>query len=275
MPSPFPGMDPYLEAPDIWPDFHEHFASEIGATLNVVLPAPYFAQLESRPEVGVSGETPRRRIVPDVSVQRAPAGSKTTGAAVLDQPRTELSEFLEITVASEPLRHQYIEIRDSSRDHQLVTLIEIVSPSNKRSGPDRHAYVAKQQEVLASDASLIEIDLHRRGTPVVAVPEIIDAIGQLGPSPSYLVSINRAWRRNASLAYQVFPFHLQEPLPCIPIPLREGESEPLLDLQFVFQRTYDRGPYARGAVDYTKPPDPPLSDEDAAWAADQVRSSQH
>src|SRR6266404_5554762 len=108
MPSPFPGMDPYLEAPDIWPDFHDHLASEIGAHLNQILPPQYFARLEMRPEIGIS----------------------------------------EVRVVREPFRHHYIEIREADREHKLITLIEILSPSNKRHGPDRECYEQKQQEVL-------------------------------------------------------------------------------------------------------------------------------
>src|SRR6266542_250856 len=108
MPSPFPGMDPYLEAPDIWPDVHEALATEIRAVLNALLPMPYYARLELRPEEA-----------PDIIV----------------------SEDFGTTVRDEALRHSYIEIRDPTRGHHLVTLIEIVSPSNKRPGADRRAYL--------------------------------------------------------------------------------------------------------------------------------------
>lgn len=69
MPSPFPGMDSYLEAPDIWPDFHSGLAGEIRVELNSSLPPPYYARLEMRPEVGIVEESGyARRIVPDVAV---------------------------------------------------------------------------------------------------------------------------------------------------------------------------------------------------------------
>ncbi len=93
-------------------------------------------------------------------------------------------------------------------------------------------------------------------------------LGQIEPPADYVVLVNRAWRR---LAYQVFPFTLREPLPCIPVPLKQGEAEVPLDLQFVFNRAYDGGPYRLGAVDYTQPPDPPLSGDDAEWAERLLR----
>src|SRR5438876_54123 len=138
MPSPFPGMDPYLEAPDIWPDFHEALASEIRAALNQSLPAPYYARLEMRPEVGIVEDGGyRRRIVPDVAIVRPPrAPAEQSGVAILEAPRAIISPSFEVNVASESIRHPFVEIRDPSRGHRLVTLIEIASPSNKRPGPD-------------------------------------------------------------------------------------------------------------------------------------------
>ena len=84
----------------------------------------------------------------------------------------------------------------------------------------------------------------------------------------YLAAVNRAWQRGAELQYQLFPVRLEESLPCITVPLRDGLAEPPLDLQYVFQLAYDGGPYTRGAVDYDRPPDPPLRLELADWMKD-------
>jgi hypothetical protein len=189
-----------------------------------------------RPEVGIIGDEVQRRIVPDVSI-----------------------------------RHHFVEVRDSTRGHVLVTRIEIVSPSNKRSGVDREAYETKQQEVLHSDASLVEVDLLRTGRPVVGGPHVIESAKSMEPVPDYLVVVSRAWQRGARLGYQLFPFLLRESLPCITIPLRVGEAEVPLDLQYVFNRAYDGGPYRRGAVDYAGPADPPLLPEQMAWAEGLLR----
>ena len=269
MPSPFPGMDPYLESPDVWPDFHDRFAEHISAELNRTLPAPYYARLELRPEVGIIGEEEQRRIVPDVCIQE-PAWPRSTptseAVAVLNGPRTEASSSVEITVPSEPIRHHFVEVRDSKRGHVLVTLIEIVSPSNKRSGVDREAYEAEQREVFHRNVSFVEVDLLRAGRPVVGGPHLIQSVNKLEPAPDYLVVVSRAWQRGARLGHQLFPFTLRDSLPCITIPLREAEVEVPLDLQYVFHLSYSGGPYRRGAVDYTTPPDPPLVSEHVAWA---------
>src|SRR5947209_17827411 len=113
-------MDPYLEAPDIWPDFHDRLAGQISAELNRALPPPYYARLEMRPEVGIVDEGGyTRRIVPDVAVVRHPRPPSVSppgaGAAVLERPRTEVSRSIEVSLSSEPLRHGFVEIRDPTR----------------------------------------------------------------------------------------------------------------------------------------------------------------
>ncbi len=225
MASPFPGMDPYLEGPQIWPDLHHAFAAEMRNQLNQTLPNRYYARLDMRPEL------------------------------------------------AEPIRHHFAEIRDSSQGHKLITLIEIVSPSNKRPGADRKSYERKQREVLDSDANLVEIELVRDGRRVLPDLRLEELIDDSPQPPAYVVLVNRAWRRGpGASAYQVFPVSLREWLPCIPVPLKEGEEEVALDLQFVLNRAYDSGPYRRGAVDYAAPPpEPALGDEDAAWAAELTR----
>ena len=100
-----------------------------------------------------------------------------------------------VALPNEPLRHHFVEIRDASRGHALVTLIEIASPTNKRPGPDRRAYEAKRREILDSDTSLIELDLLRGGQPLIARPLVIEAAARLEPRPDYLVAVNRAWKR--------------------------------------------------------------------------------
>jgi hypothetical protein len=192
--------------------------------------------------------------------------------AVLSAPRTTISRSVVVTVRSEPIRHAYVEIRDPSRGHALVTLIEIVSPSNKRRGPDRRAYLQKQGEVLESDANLIELDLLRGGERLLADLEVQAWVANVQPPPDYLVLVNRAWQRaDAIRAFQIFAIPLAEPLPVIPVPLRQDQEELPLDLQFVFNRVYDAGPYRRGAVNYGQPPEPPLVGENAAWAEQRLR----
>jgi hypothetical protein len=277
MPSPFPGMDPYLEAPRIWPDFHHALATTVQGALNRALPRPYYARIEMRPEIGIVGDDDGpRSIVSHIAVVKPirPAGAATLarsasegsgGVAVLDRPQSAISPSLRMRVPNEPLRHHFVEIRDASSGHALVTLIEIVSPSNKRPGPDRRAYEAKQREILQSNTSLVELDLLRGGEGIVGGPAIVEAASRLQPRPDYLVGVSRAWLRGAELDYELFSVRLDEPLPCIPIPLRKGGAEVPLDVQYTFQQAYDGGPYSRGAVDYRTAPDPLVRSELADW----------
>jgi hypothetical protein len=225
-----------------------------------------------RPEVGIVGLEEPRRVVPDVAIARPrrPATAGEADLAVLEGPRTDVSASIRVRVPNESLRHHFVEIRDASHGHALVTLIEIVSPSNKRPGVDRRAYEEKQQEIMDSNTSLIEVDLLRAGQPVIGGPAVIESASRLEPPPDYLVGVNRAWQRGAKLEYELFSVRLEWALPCIPVPLREGENEVPLDLQHVFDQAYDSGPYTRGAVDYSKPPDPPVRPDLADWSAQRL-----
>lgn len=278
--SPFPGMDPYLEAPDIWPDFHDRLATTLSAMLNVQLPAPYYARLQKRPELGiVLGAGTLQRIIPDVTILRHPqpemqpaAGTTAgVGVAVLDRPRTEATAGVEVRIHTDPFQHRFVEIRDAGRGHKLVTRIEIVSPSNKHPGPDRRAYETKQRDVLNSDANLIELDLLRSGRRLLPYPDLVAAVDTL--APDYLVLLNRsALRQGNWMDYTLYPIRLREPLPCIPVPLTGQDPDVLLDLQVAVNRVYREGPYAR-AVDYSGEPEPPLSEADVAWADELLRAA--
>ncbi len=275
MPSPFHGMDPYLEAPDIWPDLHDSLASEIRAVLNASLPTPFYARLEMRPEVGIVEEGgTSRRIVSDVAVVRPPPRGQGPQAAVAEAPRRTISPSSSVTIRVEPHRHLFVEVRDPARGHELVTMIEIVSPSNKRRGADRRSYSQKQGEVLDSSANLIELDFHRGGQRLLPHPLLEEYVDQLEPPPDYLVLVNRGWLRiGAATDFQVFSILITDPLPCIPVPLRQGIEEVPLDLQFVFTRAYNAGPYRRGAVDYERPAEPPLQGERVTWAERLLREA--
>jgi hypothetical protein len=170
---------------------------------------------------------------------------------------------------SDPFQHRFVEIRDAERGHKLVTLIEIVSPSNKQPGPDRRAYEAKQEEVLASDANLIELDLLRSGRRLLPYPELEAAVETLGAD--YLVLLNRsALRQGNWMDYTLYPIRVQEMLPSIPVPLMGDDPDVLLDLQIAANQVYREGPYAQ-AIDYAVDPTPALNEEDATWLNERLR----
>jgi hypothetical protein len=262
-------MNPWLESPYLWPDFHNRFAFVISNALNEVLPKPYYARLEMRPEVGVveDDEGYVRRIVPDVSVVRLPGKGSATAVA---EPESAISDSLLVSITSETIEHPMVEVRDPSQGHQLVTLIEIVSPANKIHGPDRDSYFKKQAEVLASSASLVEIDLLRGGKHLFSAPELFNTIARYSKRADYVALVNRSWKR---LDYQIFPMSIMDPLAVIPLPLRKGQAEVKLNLQSFFATAYASGPYSRGAVDYSKSPHPPLPADLEAWAAECLQNA--
>lgn len=156
--------------------------------------------------------------------------------------------------------------------HEVITLIEILSPANKQPSKDRDSYLMKRADILASKTSLIEIDLLRSGSRDILGPEVEQHLAQYEPPLDYLALVQRAWKRGPKFRYQFFPIRLVNILPVIAVPLRESDREATLDLQFAFQQTYDRGPYRRGAVNYDTPPKPELPLPLATWAQEQINN---
>lgn len=268
MPSPFPGMDPFLESPAHWPDLHDRLAASISAYLNESLPRPYYAQLANREQVGVFTEDKVRRIIPDVAIGRFERATRfetsETATAVLERPRSDLSEFeiYEVIVDRETLR--FVEVRDAKRGHEIVTVIEIISPSTKQPGRDLDDYLKKRTELLESTTSLIEIDLLRKGRRLWAGMSLEQQFQRTMRPTDYVAVVNRGWDRPRDITYRIFRAPLQSSLPVIPVPLRQGEAEIPLDLQFVFNRAYREGPYSR-SIDYSMLQDADLPDELTDW----------
>jgi Protein of unknown function (DUF4058) len=248
MPSPFPGMNPYIERASVWHDFHErwipHAADLIGAQ---VLPR-YFVRIDEqmyihmlpleerrfvgRGDVLVSALTPARTgTVATTPVLEAPA---EVGVPVID---TEGLSFLEIRD------------RDSL---ELVTVVELLSPSNKYAGPDREQYLAKARKLQQNWVHFVEIDL-LRGGPRMPWLDM--------RACDYCAVVSRYEQRPKA---DFWPIQLRDRLPEIPIPLRHGDADARLDLQQALHRIYDAAGYAYHI--YSGPPEPPLSAADAAWA---------
>jgi Protein of unknown function (DUF4058) len=244
MPSPFPGMDPYLESPDWFPNLHDGLITFLVGALMRRLPEPYYAR--SRQHVWL--EYTHRQIEPDADVLHSGLGASgwrggRGGVAVAEE--VELAEPVVIPVERiehDPLEEPFVEIhrRDGS-DDRLVATLEVVSPAEKTPGnPGREKYLAKQREILAGQAHLIEIDLLRGGTHVTAVPREL-AVARAGAF-DYHVCVHRFDRPDE---FFVYPIRLEQRLPGIAIPLLPGDPDIPLSLQTVFDRAYDEGPYSR------------------------------
>ena len=270
MPSPFPGMDPYLESPDWFPDLHDGLITFIKALLQERLPPSYYARSTQR----VWLEVEHRRIEPDVDVLRT-SGAHTGfsepvgGRVAVAEPVT--AEPVVVTVesmAGDPFEEPYLEIRRrQGTDDVLVASIEILSPSNKTQGnTGRVKYLAKQADILNSPVHLIEIDLLRGGTHTTAVPKDL-AVARAGAF-DYHVLVHRFERLTE---FFVYPILLQCKLPTLAIPLLPGDPDIPLDLQAAFDRAYDGGPYRR-VVRYGEDPIlPPLRPDQAEWVNSTLR----
>ena len=256
MSSPFPGMNPYLEASDEWPTIHNGMIYVLAEELNRNLPGDYVARTDARLYL----EEPKRGIIPDVALLKRPrpvAASRQGGVAMLE--RESEAEPETFTVLPLEISESFINIRTLTKPRRITTVIEILSPANKSGGAGRRAYLQKQREVLESDANLLEIDLLRRGRHTVAAPR--EGILEFG-TWDYLACLNRAAVRET---YEFWRIGLRQRLPRLRVPLSEGEPDASLDLQAAFDRVYDAGRFME-ETDYNAPPLVPLAGEDAAWA---------
>lgn len=251
MPSPFPGMDPFLEDQE-WTDFHASFITAIRDALNPRMAPSYLARVERRVYLEHHLQDPedRRAMIPDVSILQDPSA-----AALSEQPDAaeDVAAVECLLPMPEEQRESYLEIR-LQETREIVTVIEVLSPNNKRPGSDgRREYLSKRQAVLESRSHLVEIDLLLGGRR----PPII---GQWPPG-DYAALVSRSPRRPKA---DIYAWSLRRALPSIPVPLKGTDPEIPLDLQEVFSALYDRARYDL-SLDYRRPLSAPLSEEQAAW----------
>jgi hypothetical protein len=254
----FPGMDPYLEDPQIWPGVHAAMVVYIRDHLQPLLRPRYIAAVEER----VFVEGPDRDIIPDLWLKRNCPGEEGATAAV-----AEADAPVVVQVSPLEVHEAYVTILDRQSGQRVITVIEVVSPTNKFAGPGQVSYLAKQREVLRSETHLVEIDLLRAGPHVLAVAEWA-ARGR--GAYDYLVCVNRA--QGARDHYELYPRALRERLPRIRLPLAGGDPDVTLDVQAVLTQTYDSGSY-RDRLDYDAPCHPSLAANDQAWATQRIQEA--
>jgi hypothetical protein len=257
MPSAFPGMDPYLESPAIWEDFHASLAAEIRDQLTPKLRPRYFAALVPRVTYEEVAIEEKRAMKPDISIHRV--SDRAPGAemvAIAPAPVTG-------RVAMElPVNLYTVEIHETATGI-LVTAIEILSPVNKRPNHEAYEdYQRKRRALLRSAVHLMEIDLLRGGHR----PPLETA----WPSAHYAVLLSRSERRPS---IEIWPLGIQAPIPLLPVPLKAPDSDAPLDLGQAIQAIYDRAAYDM-RIDYSQPPPKPeLSSEDTQWLDAHLQSA--
>jgi Protein of unknown function (DUF4058) len=242
MPSPLPGMNPFLESPDLWSEFHSRMIVAIADALDTTLSQDYRVAVEKRVYLSQGEETILIGI-PDVSVTATLATARTA-TAIAAEPMV-----VEIPLAEE-VQERYLEIREIATG-RVVTVIELLSPKNKRPGDGRDAYSQKRQRILLSQTHLVEIDLLRSGDPLPMVG---------GVTSNYRIMVSRSDHRPKA---QLYAFNLPQPIPAIEIPLAAGTSVTLA-LQPLLHQVYDRARLAL-SINYQQPPVPKLPADDWAW----------
>ncbi len=248
MPSPFPGMDPDWEHPGLWPSFHSGMVNQIMGQLNRKLPSNYVASLEPRIEIGVVDVDEPIAICPDVAVTEGPQISQTRVIAATIAAPVEIP-----TVVRERMKVTAVHVRYTPVD-RLVTVIEILSPINKRrSNPEHREYLNRRNTLLNTSTHLMEIDLLRKG-------ERVEMSAPLPPAPYYVI-LSRASRRPIC---EVWPVQLGTPLPTVPVPLLKDDPDVALNLQQALADAYAQARYER-RIDYNRPPAGPLTETETGW----------
>lgn len=256
MPSPFPGMDPYLESQRNWTGFHHGLADEISAQLNRRVRPAYYARPMTYTTYDVIeiAEPATRVIYPDVGVWNTPSRAASSAATspatamAIDPPQAQSIARIEAQV-----RLANVEVRAVGTD-RLITAIEILSPINKRPGRERDKYLRKLSELMRSDVHVMEIDLLRTGQRTPLETPL--------PEASYYVTLSRENRRPY---VDIWAIQLAQRLPVVGVPLSRPDPDAPLDLGAIVREVYERGGYDV-SIDYRQPvPLPTLAETEQLW----------
>lgn len=253
MVSPFPGFNPYLEHPAIWPGIHHWLIIGLAGYLSPQLRPQYRVAVEVRMYETI-GEQSLLVGIPDVAINRAkrdqtPDSQKTLSGSIA----TIQSKPQRVTVpVAETVKQGYLEVREVSTG-QVITVVEILSPVNKRTGKGRQQYEDKRNRILNTQTHLVEIDLLREGKPMMFLGKIVES--------DYRILVSRGDCRPQA---DLYGFDLQDPVPAFPLPLKKPDENVLVNLEELLQNIYDQGGFDL-AIDYRQPPNPPLSSENSVW----------
>lgn len=236
----FPGMNPYLEPPELWTEVHSWLIVQLARSLNPILKPKYRAAVEKwlYSESLLVG-------IPDVAVFQPMNRVEQTATKTAPQP-------VKVNVPmTEEIQESYLEIRQAGTG-QVITVVEVLSPKNKRGGEGRDKYNTKRTKILDSQTHLVEIDLIRVGEPQPISIQV---------QSNYRILVSRAEERPEAALY---PFNLRDAIPQFQLPLLAREEEPWIDLKELLDEIYDEAALDL-AIDYSIQPIPPLSVGDFQW----------
>ena len=254
--NPFPGMNPYLENPGLWPDVHHSVIVKLRDYLAPRLRPDYRVTIQERVYVTADPNSAGGDLrMPDVAIlpaaatptrDRAAGGLALADPVVVQLPEMELEKQLYLEV-----------VRVGTRE--VVTAIELLSPTNK-AGSGRRIYQTKRAQVLYSMTHLVEIDFLRAGEPMPLLTQM--------PASHYRILIADA-RRTEHIA-NLYPFGVHQAIPNVVMPLAKGDEGIAVDLQAAIDDVYQSGSFDLD-IDYEQDPEPPLSGDDCAWLDQLLR----
>lgn len=254
MSRPFPGMDPFLEGPAAWLDFHLRFINSWAEAIAEQLPSEYEANLGERVYLVEMDPDTRKLVYPDIGVSAGQSSAPASPATA-----TGLATLEPVTVPLEVIdgpREAFIEILHGP-DRELVTVLELLSPANKHE-PGRTEYLSKRGALIRQNVHLVELDLLLGGQRLPLARPL--------PPADYYYLLARAEER---FDCRVYFWNLPQRLPTLPVPLRPPDADLGIDLAAVFATTYERGRFGRRLA-YAKPCPAPLRPEQQRWAAEVV-----
>ena len=263
--NPFPGMNPYLEVSYLWPGVHNSIIVGLRNFLSPRLRPEYSVSMQERVQIsdepGANGSGGGGFRIPDAAVLSVGAPTGATPGGALRFPAPQLDEDNAIAVQLPPtelFREYYLEMRRVS-NHEVVAVIELLSPSNK-TGSGRESYLAKRAAILYSPTHLVEIDLLRAGPRM----PVIGAV----PDTHYRILVASA-RRTDSIA-AMYAFGIRDAIPDFVLPLAQDAEGIAVNLNAIVNQVYADGSYDLD-IDYAQDPEPPLSDDDCAWIDQLLR----
>jgi len=256
MPSPFPGMNPYLENPELWTEFHTWLMVALAEKILPHIRPKYRVAVIKRVYQIIDNNSVLIGI-PDVIIARSlkPTNQKSSNIAVASPPVKPVTVNIPIP---EEIRETYLEVREIATG-EVITVIELLSPKNKRQEEGRKAYQTKRLQILGSSTHLVEIDLLRGGE---AMPILDNNI-----KSDYRILVSRSQTRPKA---ELYPFNLPEAIPAFFLPLQKEDIEPLVDLQNVIQDLFDRAGLDL-AIGYNSEPVPPIQEPDLIWVSELLK----
>ncbi|MEM7127282.1 MAG: DUF4058 family protein [Chloroflexota bacterium] len=255
MSYPFPGMNPWLEDRQLWRGVHTRLITALGDALSPDLAPRYFVDVETHTYIAKMPDEPITMRYPDITVL------EVGGGAVAVKPTATHAMPLEIDLPfRETIEEPYLSIR-LVETGEVVTVIELLSHTNKRAGTERRSYLEKRETFLDADVHFVEIDLLRAFGSMPYTEE--------GETKDYRIFIHRKETRRKALLYI---FNVRDSIPVFPLPLLPDDLEPSVDLGGLLQDIYTRARY-RLIINYTQPPSPQLRSQDAEWAKELISSA--